>query len=407
MILNLSGQPLDSLWDAAISESMDGVGLTFSDVRELHVQMCGLNSLEGLEQFVNLQVLDASNNNIDAFKPLWEMNSLRTVKLRKNRFTSLCARKAGEATVLATADEVDYPVTVVKSAEYSLLDLEANEITCVLAEPDTSVTVGCLLMANNRISEVSGLSAFSGVTMFDLTGNISVDAEDILRIPFGSGPRIFLQECDITNAHRLMDLVEQDEEAELVVPGHITLDHVRVVKVGPIDLGKLLQKEFVEYESEFADFRFAGDQLPRELKTPRDYSDIRLDTAHFVVRTQCPRKNIETITTMVDLGDADKHDFRGRSNTDGSSILGTESGTNSPMSINALDTPTNRDDDTHSPKSFIRSKAFNVDGKEHIPMVEGNRKVIEAVWAEKVDRDLASHFAAMPDTIVRPTDSAA
>ncbi|CDR97167.1 hypothetical protein, conserved [Babesia bigemina] len=406
MILDLSGQSLYSLWDSAVAKSMDGVGLSFGDVRELHVQMCGLKSLEGLERFVNLRVLDASNNNINAFKPLWKMGSLRTVKLRSNRFKTVCLRKAGEATVLATADEVDYPITVVNTAEYSLLDLEANDITCVLAEPDTAATVECLLLANNRISEISGLSAFSGITLLDLTGNVSVDAEAILRIPFGSGPRIFLQECHITNEHRLMDLVEQDKEAELVVPGHITLNHPRVVKVGPIDLGKLLQKEFVEYESEFADFRFAGDQLPRELKTPRDYSDIRLDAAHFVVRTHCPRQHIETITTMVDLSEADKHGFKGRADTAVSSTLGSGSETNSPLSINALDTSTDQDDDTHSPKSFIRGKAYPVDDNQHISMVRGGRRVIEAAWAERIERDLSSHFA-MPDTIVRPTDSAA
>ncbi|GIX61626.1 leucine-rich repeat domain-containing protein [Babesia caballi] len=404
MILNLRGQQLANLLDPAVVETMKGLGVTYNDVKVLHVARCGLTSLEGLDKFVNLESLDASSNNIDSFGPLGKLNKLRTVKLRENRIESLCVRRAGETTVITTLDEADVPTVEVDAAHYTLLNLEANRISRIVAEPGASITAECVLLAGNVVDDVSGLAAFTGITTLDLTGSASVDAEALLNIPFGSGFRLFLQECVITNEHCLLELLDRDEEAEVIAPEAISAEHPRMVKIATLNLSKLLQKEFVDYESEFADFRFAGDVMPCELKTPREYSEIKIDHSHFVVRTQCPSKHIETISTMVDLGDAMKHDCKRLENADVSSLVGSEAG--SPLSINTMTTSGNSDD-TPSLHYMESDETFCTGQNKHRDALTSRTKAIAEAWAETMKRDLYAQYAPVPDTVLAPADPAA
>ncbi|GFE53062.1 internalin, putative [Babesia ovis] len=402
MILEFCGQPITTLWDSALTDRMTELGLTFEDITELHVTHCSLQSLDGIERFVNLETLDASDNHIDAFSSLWSMKNLRAVKLRNNKFMSLCICQIRGASVLVTLDEADAPVGPVYSANYKLLDLEANQISCVLAEPGVAVEVECLLLAKNCITDISGMFSFTGLNTLDLTGNATIDAKSLVSTPFSSGVRIFMQDCAIINDSSLIDLLQRDQDAEIIVPGSVLLNHPRMVKVEPLKFDLLPQKEFIDFQSEFADFRYVGDMLPCELKTPRVCDSVSKDTQHFVVRTQCPAKQMATLSTVTDIADA----YGGCTVPhDGATLpLGCGTDSEATLSINAIDSPTGHVDFTPSLKYFSNNDAFCNERIHHQKTAENG---MAKSWSEKITHDIYTPFAPMPDTTLRPADSTA
>nr|BAN66005.1 hypothetical protein [Babesia bovis] len=344
MSVNFCDQAIKSLWDPAFTNHVLQRGIRFEDVTELHVTNCGLESLDGIERFVNLETLDASSNLIDAFSSLWCLRKLRNVKLRQNKFNSVCVTQINGVAVLIALDEADAPMEPIYTPTYKLLDLELNDISSVLAEPGLTVEVECLLLANNLITDISGISAFSGINTLDLTGNVIVNGEALSLVPFNPGVRIFMQDCTVINDQYLLELLKRDTDAEIIAPGSVSFDHPRMTKMQSLKLDAVPQKEFMEFHSEFADFRYVGDILPCELKTARGDATQRTGKPHLVVRSQYPVKYLDTVSTMADVADGD----RGINVThNGETLpLGGDNETDSTLSINTLDSPTGCCEDT-------------------------------------------------------------
>lgn len=396
MLLNFSGEKLATLRDAKVTETLRTLGLAFGDVTELDVSYCGLVSLEGVEQFLNLEKLDACNNQITALAPIWGLTKLNVLKLRRNHIDSIWLRRAGSATVMASKHDSYIPTTGLVTAKYTLLDLEANNINYIRAEPSTCINVDCILLADNNIDDFSGLKSFSEVSTVDITGNGKVDASVFLDMGFNTGLRLFLQGCEIARPQCLFQALERDPEAEIIASGDVNIEHPRIVKANVLDLSNLREKEFVDFGCEFADFRYKGDMLPCELKTPREYSEMKMETSHFVVRSGCTTKNLQTISTVADLAEAGISMQNTIDNIRVCSTIGNESDVFTPMSINTMDEETMSVD----PDALSRPMLSDYTTKEE-DILKGSyvndilftkSKLIPADWNETVKQAFYAQF---------------
>ncbi|KAK1444785.1 hypothetical protein BgAZ_106910 [Babesia gibsoni] len=413
MLFNLSGERLATLQDDLVAGELCKLGLAFEDVTELDVSSCKLTSLDGIERFVNLNRLDACFNEIVSVVPLWKLGRLKVVKLRHNRLGPIWLRKVGAATVITTNYDLETPLVGLEPVHYSLLDLEANNIDSIRADPLAALDVDCLLIPNNGLVDITGIAGFNGVNTIDFTNNAIIDAAALLFMGYKLGLRVFLQGCEIINQECLLQLLDRDPEAEIIAPGDVKCEHHRLVKATILDLNRLCEKQFVDFDCEFADFRYAGDLLPCELKTPRNVMGENLEATHYVVRaSNLNTKRIETISTMVDLPHAAVHSHRSYDSLKVYSTIGSVSEDATPLSINTMDGEYMAGNLTPSPKVLpYDGGKLPYDGGKDVDMVKNSymdeicvkkNKLPAAEWVETIKDEFYSQFRCAPDTTINP-----
>lgn len=132
------------------------------DVTQISCNYYQIDSLEGIEQFYNLEGLSLYNNNVSNLAPIRNLTKLTSLNLFNNDVTSIS--------------------NLSKLTKLNFLDLRNNAITSVAALSNLKA-LESLSLSNNQISNVTPLASLPILRSLTISNNSITNISDLLELP--------------------------------------------------------------------------------------------------------------------------------------------------------------------------------------------------------------------------------
>jgi internalin A len=130
---------------------------TFTDT--LRINGLGLSSIEGVQYFVNLRGINASNNNLTTLPKIGRMSNLQTLNLINNNISSLSSFDSllNLTNIYASGNSLTKLPSLTKNLKMQNLHLSDNELT-LLPTLDANVNLRIIDVSNNKLASLPDLS---------------------------------------------------------------------------------------------------------------------------------------------------------------------------------------------------------------------------------------------------------
>ncbi len=167
----------DLFTDSNLRECLESSG--FTHVEQFENVICtdrNIESIQGIEQLTNAQVVSIDLNNISDFSPLAGLNNLHTLGLSSNNISDLSSLPTLPAlkNLVLFSNNITDISPLAENPQVENLALNNNQIVDTQQfAPLTNLT--SLTVANNQITDIAGLSVLTSLQVLDAKNNLLTD----------------------------------------------------------------------------------------------------------------------------------------------------------------------------------------------------------------------------------------
>lgn len=213
--------------------------LALTEMKELTLRGCGIVSLSGFENLVNLTYLDLGKNILTDLTPISGMTALETLKIDSSAVVNLTALQG-----MTALKELDLSSNSIKTLSplskltaLQSLNLSNNQISSISALSKMNV-LSHLNLSNNKITSVSSLSGCTSLLELNLSNNSLSSISAVANL-------VHLEQLDVSN-NKISSLPSMPTNCALV---SIDASYNKITNVSPLSGLKNLNTVNLDYNT--------------------------------------------------------------------------------------------------------------------------------------------------------------